>query len=86
MGRPPVWEISSQKEDLLKAKDEISYALQRIQARNQWTQQQMAAYLGTTQGCVSRATRTPTAREMSFNQLFRYLSREEPRFRLLISI
>jgi predicted XRE-type DNA-binding protein len=86
MGRRPIWETSMQLEDQHKAKDEISYALQRIQARNQLTQRQMAAFLGTTQACVSRATRTTTARRMSYNQLFRYLSRAEPRFRLMISI
>lgn len=86
MGRRPIWETNSQKEDADRAKDEISIALQRIQARNQWTQRQMAAYLGTSQSSVSKATATRTARKLSYNRLFRYLARAEPRFRLMISI
>ena len=86
MGQQPTWETSLQRENLIKAKDELSYALQRIQARNQWTQRQMAAYLGTSQSSVSKAVRTKTARQLSFDRLFRYLSRADERFRLMISI
>jgi predicted XRE-type DNA-binding protein len=86
MGQRPTWETTGQKENLIKAKDEISYALQRIQSRNQWTQRQMAAYLGTSQSSVSKAVRTETARKLSFDRLFRYLSRADDRFRLMISI
>lgn len=86
MAKRPIWETPSQANDALKAKDELCYTLQRVQARNQWTQRQMAAFLGTSVSSVSKATRIPTARKMSYNRLFRYLSRAEPRFRLLISV
>ena len=86
MGRRPIWETDKQRDYLIDAKEEICFALQRLQVRNQWTQKQMAALIGTSQSSMSKATRVTTARQMSFNRLFRYLARAEPRFRVMISI
>ncbi len=67
------------------AKEEICWALRKAVQQQRMTQDQIAALLHTSQATVSRAIRYPTAKSLSFNQLFRYLSILQPRFRIMIS-
>lgn len=66
-------------------KRDLCLHLQRIAMRNQWSQRQAAAHLGTTASCLSSVYNYRLER-LTLSQLFRYLAIAEPRFEVLISI
>ncbi len=67
------------------AKAELSQAIENAILRRQWSQRFAAGALGTSQANISRAMNPESAKALSFNQLFRYLSRCDVRFKIMIS-
>jgi DNA-binding Xre family transcriptional regulator len=84
MSRPNRCRIKND-ERLNLAKEEICIALRKSMARKRWNQTELAEWLGTTRSCVCRV-QARNVKELTFNQLFRYLSVLEPEFKILISI
>lgn len=68
-----------------QAKLEICRALRKAVDERGLSQLQAALIVGTSQANISRAIRYPTAKKLSFNQLFRYLTVIRPRYRIMIS-
>ena len=83
MSRKPKFNLSDPYSVEL-AKIEVSRALQVAVARRQWSQRDAALQIGTSQGNLSRALNPETAKKLTFNQLFRYLSRVDRTFRVMV--
>lgn len=75
--------ISMPSDKIEEVKRELCLAINRLASRRGWEGKNLAAYLGVSRSTVSRINRHRFG-EISLNQLFRYLARLHPGFRLLI--
>ncbi len=73
------------RDKLNEVKKEICFLIGRIQFRNGYSQKALGRYMGTTQSNASLVMKF-RVEELTINQLFKYLVRLEPRFRVLIAI
>lgn len=76
---------SKDNEKLDEVKRELCWKIKIAMARTQYNQYQLAIYLGTSQARISDVQNSKVER-LTFNQLFRYLERLAPYFRILISL
>lgn len=73
------------EEKIQEVKEELCAALRKIAWEDGWSQVEMAETIGTSQANLSRCLRFRTDK-ITINQLFRYLSKLNPNFRILISL
>lgn len=87
MARRSSFKLSQQEEEKLQdVKIQICLAIRRAMGRQtHYSSTVTAMKLGTSRACVSRVQRA-IAKDLTFNQLFRYLVRLEPNFKILVAI
>lgn len=87
MARRSSFELNENEEKKLEeVKIQICLAIRRAMGRqSHYSSTVTAMKLGTSRACVSRVQRA-IAKDLTFNQLFRYLVRLEPNFKILVAI
>ncbi|PWU13535.1 MAG: hypothetical protein C5B49_14590 [Bdellovibrio sp.] len=84
MARPLRRANERANEKIREVKESLCEALRKIAIEDGWTQKQLAITIGTSEANVSRFIRFRTE-HLTINQLFLYLAKLNPNFKILIA-